>query len=135
MSTLALGTSKSPAVAVARNLDIALLAVALPVFAVAGLPLGGWVAALAIWGMWRGVGEWSERKAAAATTPRDVVGITTGSMIGRGWVMGLSLLGVGLAGGDDVGLSAAVLCVILFTTSFLGKMIFRPFDGPGASAT
>lgn len=118
-----------------RNLDLLLLAVALPVFVVADLPLGGWLAAAGIWAMWRGVGAWSERKAAAATTPRDVVGITTGSMIGRGWVMGLALLGVGLAGGDDVGLSAAVLCVILFTTALTTKLILHSFDRPGARAT
>jgi hypothetical protein len=122
-------------VVVARNLDLVLLAVALAVFAVAGLPLGGWAVALGIWAMWRGVGAWAERKAAAASTPRDIVGITTGSMIGRGWILGLALLGAGLAFGDDVGLSAAILCVILFTVSFTTKLIFRPLDGPGASTT
>lgn len=120
---------------VARNLDLVLLAVALAVFAAAGLPLGGWAVALAIWAMWRGVGAWAEQKAAAASTPREIVGITTGSMIGRGWIMGLALLGAGLAFGDDVGLSAAILCVILFTVSFTTKLIFRPLDGPGASTT
>lgn len=119
---------------VARNLDLLLLALALPVFVVADLPLAGWGAAVGIWSMWRAVGAFTDRKAAAATTPRDLVGITTGSMIGRGWIMGLSLLGVGLAAGDDVGLSAAVLCVILFTTAFATKLIVRPFDGPGATS-
>lgn len=120
---------------VARNFDLVLLAIALPVFVLADIPVGGWLAAAGIWAMWRGVGLWAERKALAATKPRDIVGITTGSMIGRGWVMGLALLGVGLAGGDDVGLSAAVLCVVLFTVSFTARLIFRPLDGPGAPTT
>ena len=51
-------------------------------------------------------------------------------MIGRGWLMGLTLLVVGLAAGSDVGLSAAVLDVVLFSVFFTFKIIARPFDGP-----
>ncbi len=58
-----------------------------------------------------------------------MVGITTGSMIGRGWLMGLTLLGAGLAFGDDVGLSAAVLSVALFTISFISRLVARPLQG------
>lgn len=122
-----------------RNLDLAVLALALPVFVVAGLPLGGYVTAAVIWAMWRGIGAYTDRKAADAEDPRKVVGIATGSMIGRGWLMGLTLLAVGLLTNDDVGLSAAVLCVVLFTVSFTARMILRPFEaaanGPTGSPT
>ena len=63
-----------------RNLDLVILAVALVVFLVAGLPIGGWLTAAGIWAMWRGIGWFSDRKAAAATDPKQVVGIATGSM-------------------------------------------------------
>lgn len=121
-----------------RNLDLAVLALALPVFVVADLPLGGYVTAAVIWAMWRGIGAYTDRKAAEAEDPRKVVGIATGSMIGRGWLMGLTLLGVGLLTNDDVGLSAAVLCVVLFTVSFTARMFLRPFEaahGPTGSPT
>ena len=85
-----------------------------------------------IWAMWRGIGAYTDRKAAEADEPRMVVGIATGSMIGRGWLMGLTLLGVGLATNDDVGLSAAVLSVVLFTVSFTSRMILRPFEASGS---
>ncbi len=49
-----------------RNIDLALLALALPVFVVAGWPILGWATAAVIWGLWRLIGEWSERRAAAA---------------------------------------------------------------------
>ena len=114
-----------------RNLDLLVLAVALVVFLAAGLPFGGWLTAAGIWAMWRGIGWYSDRRAAAATDPKQVVGIATGSMIGRGWLMGLTLLGVGLATEREVGLSAAVLDVILFTAFFSTKLITRPFDAPG----
>lgn len=110
---------------VLRNLDLVLLALALVLFLAVGLPVLGWVTAAVVWGMWRGIGEWSDRRAAAATTPKEVAGWAAGSMVGRGWLLGLILLGAGLAFGHDVGLSAAVLALVLFTIHFTLKMILR----------
>lgn len=115
--------------ALLRNLDLVLLALALPVFAVTGLPLLGYATALFIWLMWRGIGAYAERKARDTTDLGRMAAITTGSMIGRGWLMGLTLIAVGLSAGDDVGLSAAVLCVVLFTVSFTTKLVLRPIEG------
>jgi hypothetical protein len=124
---------------VLRFLDLVLLAIALVVFLVAGLPLGGWVTAAGVWAMWRGIGWYSERKAAEAADPKQVVGIAAGSMIGRGWLMALILVSVGLLTEDEVGLTAAVLSVVLFTAWFTTKMILRPFEpgsrGPGEVTT
>ena len=124
---------------VLRYLDLLILAIALPVFIVAGLPLGGWLTAAGVWAMWRGIGWYSDRKAAEATDPKQVVGIATGSMIGRGWLMALILVSVGVLTDDEVGLSAAVLTVVLFTAWFTTKMILRPFEpgsrGPGGVTT
>jgi hypothetical protein len=120
-------------VAVLRNLDLALLALALPVFLVAGLPLLGYATALVIWLMWRTIGAYAERKARATTDLGRMAAITTGSMIGRGWLMGLTLLGVGLSAGDDVGLSAVVLCLLLFTVSFTTRLVLRPIEGTRTS--
>ena len=103
--------------------DLVLLALALPIFIVAELPVLGWVTAAVVWGVWRVVGTVSERKAAAATDPKQMAGIAAGSMIGRGWLLGLILLGAGLAFGDEVGLSAAVLAFALFTIHFTFKLI------------
>jgi len=113
-----------------RVFDLVLLAVALPVFLIAGLPFLGWVTGAGIWLMWRGIGAWADRRAKASRDPRVVAGYEAGGMIGRGWLMGLSLLAVGLTAGSDVGLSAAILDVILFTFFFTFKLIARPFDGP-----
>ena len=113
-----------------RLADLALLAIALPIFLVAGLPILGWAVAAAVWIMWRAIGSFADRKAAASDDPRAVAGIETGSMIGRGWLMGLTIFGAGMLWGDDVGLSAAVLSVALFTVSFTTRLITRPFDRP-----
>jgi hypothetical protein len=114
-----------------RVIDLVLLAVALPVFLVAGLPVLGWVAAAVVWAMWRGIGHVADTRAKQSDDPRFVAGVEAGAMIGRGWLMGLTLLAFGLLSGDkDVGLSAAVLCVLLFTVFFTTKMIARPLDAP-----
>jgi hypothetical protein len=110
---------------VLRNLDLVLLALALVVFLVAGLPVMGWVTAVVIWALWRGIGMWSERRAEAAATPKETAGWAAGSMVGRGWLLGLILLGSGLAMGEDVGLSAAVLVFIVFTVYFTLKILLR----------
>ena len=111
-----------------RVLDLALLLIALPIFIFAPIPFLGWVVGAAVWLAWRGIGAWADRKAGASTDPRVVVGYETGSMIGRGWLLGLSLLASGLIFGSDVGLSAALLDFALFTVFFTTKLIVRPFD-------
>ena len=113
---------------VLKNLDLALLALALPVFLVAGFPVLGWLTAAVIWLLWRGIGHWSDHRAATADSAKQMAGIAAGSMIGRGWLLGLILLGAGLAAGDDVGLSAAVLALVLFTVHFTLKIILRPAE-------
>jgi hypothetical protein len=111
-----------------RNLDVVLLALALVLFLVVGIPILGWVTATVIWALWRGIGEWAERRAATATHPKQTAGIAAGSMVGRGWLLGLILLGSGLSAGKDVGLSAAVLVFVVFTVHFTLKIILRSAD-------
>jgi hypothetical protein len=113
-----------------RVLDLVLLALALPVFLIAGLPVLGWVTGGGIWLMWRGIGAWADRRALASRDARVVAGYEAGGMIARGWLMALTLLAVGLAAGSDVGLAAAVLDVFLFSVFFTFKLITRPFDDP-----
>ncbi|MBO9533358.1 MAG: hypothetical protein J7513_10330 [Solirubrobacteraceae bacterium] len=114
--------------ALLRNLDLVLLGIALPVFAVAGLPLVGWLTAAVIWIAWRGIGVWTDRKATeiGADNPGKLAGVATGSLIGRGWMMAFVLLGAGLLTDDRTGLSAALLCAVLFTSSFVVRMLSRP---------
>lgn len=114
---------------VLRNLDLVLLALALVLFLVAGLPIVGWITAAAIWALWRGIGTWADRRAAASTSPRETVGLVAGAMIGRGWLLGLILLGVFLVTDDrEVGLSAALTVLVVFTVHFTLKLMLRSAD-------
>jgi hypothetical protein len=118
-------------VAVVRLLDLVVLALALPVFVVAGLPLAGYAAAAGAWLVQRAIQVTLERRARASDDPRTVVGLTAGSMIGRGWLVALTIFGVGVAVDREAGLSAAVLVIVLFTVYFTVSMILRPFEAAG----
>jgi hypothetical protein len=116
--------------AVVKHLDLVILAVALPIFLAAGWPLLGYAAGAAAWLVQRLIAQQLARRAAASDDPRTVVGLTAGSMIGRGWLVALTIFGAYLVAGSDdsVGLAAAVLVVVLFTAYFTVNIILRPFQ-------
>jgi hypothetical protein len=110
-----------------RYLDIVILILALPIFLAADLPMLGYAAAAVAWLVQRAIQIVLNRKAAATDDLRKVAGITVGSMIGRGWLVALTILAAGL-GDNDAGLAAAVLVIVLFTAYFTVSMILRPFE-------
>ena len=110
-----------------RYLDLVLLVLALPVFILGGLPMLGYVAGAAAWLVQRGLQVFLNRKAVEADDPRTTVGIAAGSMIGRAWLVALTIFAAGLKD-DDAGLAAAVLVIVLFTAYFTVSMIMRPFQ-------
>jgi hypothetical protein len=111
-----------------RYLDIAALALALPLFLLAGFPIAGYLVGGGAWVVQRIAQIVMQRRAEASDDPRVVAGWTAGSMIARGWFCALAIFGVGLAEGDAAGLSAGVLVIALFTVYFMVRMILRPFD-------
>jgi hypothetical protein len=114
-------------VRVVRYLDLVLLAVALPVFLLAHLPVLGWAGITAAWCAQRAIDAYTKRRAAASNDPRTVAGLLTGSMIGRGWLIALTIFGVGLYK-REAGLAAAVLAIALFTIYFTVQITMRPFE-------
>jgi hypothetical protein len=112
-----------------RYLDLVLLVLALPVFVLGGLPLLGYAAGAVAWLVQRAIQVVLSRKAAESDDPRTVVGIAAGSMIGRGWLVALTIFAAGLKD-NEAGLAAAVLIIVLFTAYFTVSMILRPFDKP-----
>jgi hypothetical protein len=112
-----------------RYLDVAVLALALPIFVAADLPLLGWVGATGGWLVQRGVQHFIERRAKASDDPRTVAGLMTGSMIARGWIVAGSIFLVGLTE-RDAGLAAAILAITVFTFYFTSQLLTRPFEEP-----
>lgn len=131
--------------AILKHVDLLVLALALPVFLLADLPMAGYATGAVAWLLQKAVKEVSERRAleiakramatpdrsttAAVADMRKVAGLTAGSMIGRGWLCAITIFaGYFLAGqDDDVGLAAAVLVIVCFTAYFASAMALRPF--------
>lgn len=110
-----------------RYFDLALLALALPIFLLAELPLLGWVAAAVGWTCQRAVRHALERRAAASDEPRAVAGILVGSTIARAWLMALAIFAAGLTE-REAGLAAAALVIVLFSAFFSTQLALRPYD-------
>jgi hypothetical protein len=110
------------------------LAVALPIFLLAGFPISGYLVGAGAWLAQRAVQVALLRRAAASRDPRTVVGIAAGSMIARGWFCAIAIFLVGILDSDEAGLSAALLIIALFTVYFSVQMILRPFDQASAKA-
>ena len=102
---------------VLRNLDLAILAIALPVFIAAGIPILGWISGAGLYVGQRLVRTFAERKAEQADDPRTTVGLLAGSMIARGWIVAGAILAIGLTTDSETGLSAAVLFLATFTVA------------------
>jgi hypothetical protein len=113
-------------VRVIQFLDLILLALALPLFLVAGWPLAGWAAGAGAYVVQRGLQLFLERRAAATDDTRAKVGYLAGGLVGRGWLVALTIFGVGVGVSDEAGLSAAVLFLAVFTVQFTFSLILRP---------
>ena len=121
MSTLALDGSERAGVGVwgvLRYLDLALLALALPVFVGADWPLLGYAVAAAAWSAQRLLLAYTNARAArslAAGDRRDAFRTTAVSGLGRVWLVSVAALLVGLLAEREDGLAAALLVTALFT--------------------
>lgn len=110
------------------KLDFAVIALGLPAFIALQVPVEAWVILAVSWTIQRWVRGWAIRKAHESDDPRTLVGLLAGSMVGRGWLVALTIFGCGMGFGSKAGLGTAVLAIAAFTVMFTTEMIFRPFE-------
>jgi hypothetical protein len=127
LTTQALKASDPMPLRALRYLDLAILAVALPVFIAADLPLIGWAAVGAAWVAQRALQAGINKRARDSDDPRTVAGLLTGSMIARAWLVAGSIFVAGL-GEREAGLAGAILAITLFSFYFMAQMLVRPFE-------
>ena len=131
MSTHALRTSDgSTGLRILRNLDLIVLGLALPVFIAAELPLLGWGAAAFAWLAARVVQAFAERRAAESGDRRVAMGARAATLIGRLYLVGLTVLGAGIIDRES-GLTAGILSVFVFTIYFATLFIVKPLEEAG----
>jgi hypothetical protein len=109
---------------VVRYLDLAVIPVALVVFLLGDLPLISWAVSSAIWVIQRFVAAFIERRADASNDVKVVAALMTGSAVGRGFAVVLTIFALG-AGDHERGLTAALLLLALFSVYFFIQLLTR----------
>ena len=112
---------------VLRYLDLVVLALALPIFIAADLPLIAWGGVTLIWALQRFVQELLTSRAQATGNRRAAMGMMSASLIGRVWLLALVVLAIGLTE-DGAGLPAAILTAVVFQVWFTSFMIGRSLE-------
>lgn len=122
-----------------RYPDIGVLALALPVFVLADLPLLGYAVAAVAWIAQHLILAFAQGRARVALARGDrrvAMGVIGAATLARVWLVTLSILLVGLVGDREDGLSAAVLSLLLVTFHFFSLGFVRllyPEDRRGSS--
>jgi hypothetical protein len=115
-----------------KYVDLLLLAVALAVFLLGGLPMLGFAVGAAAWLLQRGIQMIAAKRSQAelmAGNRQKAMGIVAATTLGRVWLMATAVLLVGLAE-RQAGLSAAILVLVLFTFSFAAQGLAHLFGEP-----
>jgi len=121
-----------------KYVDLLVLAAALAVFLLAGLPMLGYAVGAVAWLAQRGIQMVAIRRSQAelkAGNRQKAMGIVAATTLGRVWLMATAVLLVGLAE-REAGLAAAVLVLTLFTVSFAAQgfaHLFGEPEGQGAA--
>ena len=111
-----------------RWLDVVLVVLAAPFVVLAGLPELGYAVGATAWIVNRVFGAAVERYARSRGNVREAVGLNLAALIARTWLVGLTILAVGLAGDREDGLMAAVLLLAAFTLYFVTSLLLRPSE-------
>ena len=111
-----------------RYLDVVIVVLAAPFILLTGAPVLGYVVGAVAWIVTRIAGVAAERAAARRTDARTVAALNLAVLLGRVWIVGLSILAVGLAADREDGLMAALTALVAFTVYLATSLIIRPLE-------
>jgi hypothetical protein len=97
-----------------RYLDVFVVVLAAPFVVLMGGPVLGYLVGAGVWIATRVLGIYVDRYA-RTRSPKAQVGLTFGALMARAWILGITILVVGLAGEREDGLMAALLALVAFT--------------------
>jgi hypothetical protein len=116
----------------ARNLDLLVLAAALPVFLAIDAPIAGYLAAGGAWVVGKiakAIADQRRNAALRASDRNQALGLTAATMLGRLWILAGAILLVGLLDERAAGLAGAVLAVALVTAHLAGEGVAQLLEG------
>ena len=111
-----------------RWLDCILVVLAAPFVIAFGAPVLGYVVAAIAWVAQRLLGYWVEKRARTREDVRAQIGLNLASIIGRAWLIGLTILAVGLAGERSDGAMAAGTILVAFSFYFGMNLLLRSLE-------
>jgi hypothetical protein len=115
-----------------RYIDIFLVVVTAPVLVLLGAPVLGTLVGAAAWIAQRGAAVLIESRARKTENVRAAVGLSLAGVMGRAWLVALTILAVGLAGSRKDGLAAAILILAAFTIYFGTSLAVRALERSSA---
>jgi len=111
-----------------RYLDVVIVVLAAPFVILTGAPVLGYLVGAGAWIVTRIAGVVAERAAARRNDARTVAALNLAVLLGRVWIVGLSILAVGLAADREDGLMAALTALVAFTVYLATSLIIRPLE-------
>jgi hypothetical protein len=113
---------------VIRYLDVWLILLAAPFVVLLGAPVLGFAVGGLAWIIQRVAAVAIERRAARADDVKTALGLNMGSLVLRAWLIGLTILAVGLIAEREDGLTAGITVLVAFTVYFATSLIIRPLE-------
>ena len=111
-----------------RYLDIVVLLLAAPFVILLGVPVLGYVVATVAWIIQRIAALTIERRAERSGDIKTALGLSMASAVLRAWLIGLTILAVGLIADREDGLTAGITVLVAFTVYFATSLIIRPLE-------
>jgi hypothetical protein len=128
MSDLVHREGVSDPLAFVRYLDVVLLVLAAPFVVLLGAPVLGYAVGGGAWIVQRVAAVAIERQAARSDNVKTALGLNMASLVVRAWLIGLTILAVGLIAEREDGLTAGVTVLAAFTVYFATSLILRPLE-------
>ena len=113
---------------VVRYLDVALVVLAAPFVVLLGAPVLGFAVAAVAWIAQRFGATAIERWASRQKDYKAQIGLNMASLLLRAWLIGLTILAVGLLAEREDGLTAGITVLAAFTVYFAISLILRPLE-------
>ena len=111
-----------------RYLDVIVVVLAAPFVVLLEAPVLGYVVGAAAWIIQRVAATTIERRAERSGDMRTALGLNMASLVLRAWLIGLTILAVGLIAEREDGLAAGITVLVAFTVYFATSLIIRPLE-------
>ena len=117
-----------------RYLDIVLVIITAPVVVALGAPALGTLVGATVWVLQRIAAVALDARARKSENVKTAVGLNLAGVVGRAWLVALTILAVGLAGDREDGLAAGILVLAAFTLYFATTLAATALERSSSSS-